>query len=459
MSESPTPPALPKNAEPTFALGQIVGHSKQYKVERLLGRGGFGEVFLAYEARAHRRVAIKTMLPEHNHNKKLLRRFKAEYALGSALSHPSLVQMWDLSESPEGVHYIVMEYIDGTPLAHLMFTQEKAVGQYGLEACQHLAYQISSLFAQLHHRRIIHRDLKPGNIMVVKDPTIGGGQRYKLIDFGIAKLIDRDRAKSMDVEMNTTTGLALGTPMLMSPESIRGGKAQGPETDVYALGCMLYRAIAGNYPFDGQPSEVMMHHVRDEPLPLTADDPGLPHDIADLIHSMLAKDPAARPTMEQVSEFFARKLGLLSAAAQVVVKGTTLELQAVLSDLSTGAVSPTMSGMVSMEVVPSAQAVKTETASPARSSASRLALMLAIGVIVLLILGTVVLRKAAQRTESQAATIPLRAEQKQAVTPDLGASPAKSLPAPPPEKNTILPEPIATPNKKHKRKHGHLFQE
>lgn len=354
MSTTPapsSPPPTPK-VKATFAEGQAIGHSKQFTILRVLGRGGFGEVFLASEERAQRRVAIKTMLPEHNADQKMLRRFKAEYTLGSLLSHPSLVQMYDLCVSPEGVNYIVMEFIDGEVLSSLMARQEKAQGQLGLDAALHVGWQMSSLLEQLHQRRTIHRDLKPGNIMVVSDPATHGGLRYKLIDFGIAKLLDSEQAKSLEVEMNTTTGMLVGTPNIMSPESIRGGKAHGPASDVYALGCMLYRCIAGKHPFRGSPDELMKQHLESQPTPLTAQDPGVPREVEDIIHKMLEKDPTERPTMAQVAEFFARALGLThTAAAQVIVRGGTKELQAVLADFSTGSLGPTESAAVSIQVI------------------------------------------------------------------------------------------------------------
>lgn len=346
-SDAPPSPA----AGSTFQTGQKIGHSNQFRIVGLLGRGGFGEVYLAREDRAERHVAIKVILPKFNSDKKMLRRFKGEYILGTRLSHPGLVQMYDLAETPEGIHYIVMEYLQGENLHTRMDKAEKSEGQLGVESALHLAWQISSLFAQLHERRIIHRDLKPGNIMVVPDPTIHGGERHKLLDFGIAKLTDADRARNLDIDIQTSAGVQLGTVPLMSPESFRQGQAQGPETDVYALGCMLYRCIAGNYPFTSEANsdiEVATRHLYDDPIPLTSEDPSVPQDVADIIHRMLDKERVKRPSMQEISVFFARKLGIASAGGvQIVVRGGTKELQAVIGDITTGGATPaTLSGPV-----------------------------------------------------------------------------------------------------------------
>lgn len=119
MSTAATPPKAPTE-ETTLKIGQKLGHSNQFTIVRILGRGGFGEVYLAKETRAERHVAIKVMLPKLNGDKKMLRRFKGEYVLGTRLSHPNLVQMFDLAETSDGVHYIVMEFIDGHMLGSQM---------------------------------------------------------------------------------------------------------------------------------------------------------------------------------------------------------------------------------------------------------------------------------------------------------------------------------------------------
>lgn len=367
---SPTP----TQDEATLNLGQVLGHSNQFRIIQLLGRGGFGEVYLAREDRADRHVAIKVMRPELNGNKKLLRRFRGEYTLGSRVSHPSVVHMFDLAQTPEGVHFIVMEYLDGVGLQARMSAAEKAEGQLGLEQTLNIGWQVSALFAQLHERRIIHRDLKPANLMVVQDTAIFGGARIKLLDFGIAKLNDENQAKQLEVDFDTTKGVALGTVALMGPESYQPGATQGPEIDVYALGCIMYRGIAGNYPFDSADTvELAKKHITAEPIPLTAEDPTTPQDVAELVHSMLAKSPAARPTMAQVAEFCGRKLGVSTmSAGQITVRATSSEIQAAFGDASTGGISVTASAQVPLDSA-SVEIIQAGPESEARATGQQLA--------------------------------------------------------------------------------------
>lgn len=476
-SSAPSQAPSASGEETTFQVGRKIGHSNQFTIVGLLGRGGFGEVYLAKEDRAERHVAIKVVRPKFNGDKKMLRRFKGEYILGTRLSHPSLVQMYDLAETPDGVHYIVMEYIQGDNLGARMMKAEDADGQLGVEPALHLGWQISSLFAQLHERQIVHRDLKPGNIMVVPDPTIHGGERYKLLDFGIAKLTDADRAKNLNIDFQTSTGVHLGTLPLMSPESFKEGRTQGPETDVYALGCMLYRCIAGNYPFQADNEyAVITAHIADEPIPLTSEDPSVPPDVADMVHRMLAKDPAKRPRMLEIGVFFARKLGITSAAGvQIVVRGGTQELQAVIGEMATGAITATASGSVPLASVDaqSGQAGQQVTAPHAKPERKRrqtlIAAGLGIGGVVLLV-GVLGLRSAGDRRTAQTDNRPgvKSAESSPAAPasapplPDLGVAPAASASAVQP-----LAAPAASASKaadadkkrKKKTKHVGLFQE
>jgi serine/threonine-protein kinase len=232
------PPPTPKD-KTTLEIGQLLGHSKQFRLAKLLGRGGFGEVYLASEERADRVVAIKVLRPEHNGDEKMLKRFKGEYTLANLLSHPSMVKMFDLAETPEGLHYIVMEYLDGVLLSARLTEKENSAGRLGLGSALILGWQISSVLAQLHVRALIHRDLKPGNIVLVPDPDAPGGERVKLLDFGISKLTDGKKAKALNVEFNTTTGVQLGTVSFMAPEhfiSIRGGNGHPSDHAAYDAG-------------------------------------------------------------------------------------------------------------------------------------------------------------------------------------------------------------------------------
>lgn len=455
---------LKEESATTLQVGQRIGHSQQFVIERIIGRGGFGEVYLAMEERAHRSVAIKVLLPKWNRDKKMVRRFRGEYILGTRLSHPSLVQMYDLAETADGILFIVMEFIQGDQLAARMDAAEQTDGQLGVRAALQIGWQLGSLFAQLHERRIIHRDLKPGNILVVSDETIPGGERYKLLDFGIAKLSDQVEAERLKLDIHTTTGIQLGTVPLMSPESFRQTRVQGPATDVYALGCMLYRCIAGNFPFEGADKvQIAVAHMIDEPTPLTAEDPTVPAGVADVIHRMLAKEPAQRPGMSEVGAFFAQQLGLASALnGQVVVRGGTQELQAFIGDLSTGSGSITTEAEIAVAGAPhldrmvepiSIEGGQPNTVAESTPKARRTATIVAgiLGMGIILGLAVAPWDRVPRHVSPSPAPIPSHLPTEQVPSGAVGTQPTSSLP-PGPVMEKVLPQkssPVATePNAK-----------
>jgi len=454
------PPPTPKD-QTTLEIGQRFGHSKQFTITKLLGRGGFGEVYLANEERAQRNVAIKVMRPEHNGNDALLRRFHGEYTLANLLSHPSLVKMIDLAETREGIHYIAMEYLEGVLLSARMLEYEQKQGQLGLQQTLIVGWQIASVLAQLHARNIIHRDLKPGNLMLVKDPDVFGGERVKLLDFGIAKLTDVQRAKALSVDFNTSTKDHLGTPAFMAPEIFKKSIKPGAEADVYALGCILYRCLAGNYPFSGETDvEVIMKHMTETPIPIKDEDPSISPEIASLIDGMLAKDPAARPTMATIGARFGAALGVSTGAAgQVIIRSSSTELNAVLADLSTGNVSVTQDAPVpvSSGEQPVLQAGQQITTTQTRSSRIRRRTLLGIsGAVGILALGSVAGLLSLRQRDRAPATQPNRAPatSEQPAPAPKQAAPAVASPvaAPPPATSEAMPPASPTEPKTGKSK-------
>lgn len=451
-----TPPTLPPSPEtkpvPTFQVGQKLGHSNQFTITRRIGQGGFGEVYLAYEERAERYVAIKVMLPEHNGKPKMLRRFKGEYTLGLRLNHPNLVQMFDLAITPDGIHYIIMEFVDGAMLSTCMAQAEKANGQLGLSAAINLGFQLGNVLAQLHDRQLIHRDLKASNIMVVKDTTVSGGLRYKLLDFGIAKLADQEKARALAVEFDTTTGAVMGTVNFLAPETFLEQGKQGPESDVYALSCILYRCIAGNYPFGGEtPSKTILQHISQPPIPLLSEDPSTSPDVANIIHRGLEKKPADRPTMAEITEFFARQIGPSSlAGGQIVVRGGTQELQVLIGEISTGAQPATKSASLSLEIEESQRGASSQKVTTPKGKAlpqrGLIVIATVLAVATLLAAAAVVARglhvtqshpvvvnpvqRAAQPATVPSPSVPDLGGSLDATTSKLAASPDDKVPAP-----------------------------
>jgi len=299
--------------------GQIVG---SYRVLKQLGKGGVGSVYLAIHQHIHRQVALKVLNAEYANNPDVVSRFLHEARVVNLLKHPGLVQVSDFGQLPDGTVYIVMEYLEGKTLLDLLREHGRLDELRALE----IANQIASTLAAAHAKRIIHRDLKPENIILEPDPALRG-ERVKVLDFGLAKQLD---AKA-GVPYKTRSGELLGTPVYMSPEQCRGDIPVQEATDVYSLGIVLYEMLAGRPPFLSESVGMMLvHHLSSEPPLLVDMAPSVSPKVAHLVHQMMRKDPAQRPTMQQVSQLLAERIsesepsghGAFSGALQESAKGT-----------------------------------------------------------------------------------------------------------------------------------------
>ena len=254
-----------------------------YELLRVLGKGGFGVVYLAHRADRlfERQVAIKLMHPGVQSGQ-VIARFEAERRILAMLQHPHIAQLLDAGSSTAGQPYFVMEYVDGSPLTD--YIREKRLG---MEQVLGLFLPICRAVDFAHQRLIVHRDLKPSNILVGRD----GG--VKLLDFGIAKLLDAD-VLAADGQM-TIPGHQPMTPRYASPEQIRG-EPVSTRTDVYALGVILYEAIAGRPPYDATGMSSLMRAILEEdPPPPTLGGGGRQHkEIDAIILTALQKDPGRR---------------------------------------------------------------------------------------------------------------------------------------------------------------------
>jgi eukaryotic-like serine/threonine-protein kinase len=264
-------------------LGTNIGN---YAVTATIGEGGMGSVYLAEHAMLGRRAAVKVLRPELSTNSDVVGRFFNEARALSALRHPSIVEILDYGNLPDGSAYIVMEYLDGESLGARCRRLRKLDPRHALM----LVRQIAGALAAAHERGIVHRDLKPENIFLVPDPEIAGGERIKVLDFGIAKLAaPGNRAR-------TQTGSMLGTPAYMSPEQCRGAGNVDARADLYALGCVLFEMLCGQPPFTAEGmGEVIAHHLYFPPPAPRSLDPTLPEGVEQLVLRLLQKDPAARP--------------------------------------------------------------------------------------------------------------------------------------------------------------------
>lgn len=255
-----------------------------YRVLRQIGAGGMGAVWLAEHMMLGRQVAIKVLHREASVRPELVTRFFNEAKAATAISDPGIVQIFDFGQHSDGNAYIVMELLSGEPLDQRL----GRMGRLALGPSLRILRQVAASLGAAHQRGIVHRDLKPENIFLVRDPEVAGGERTKVLDFGIAK-IDSDGA------IKTHTKAVMGTPTFMSPEQCKGAGQVDQRSDVYSLGCVLFTLLAGRPPFEGDgPGDVIAMHLREPPPAPSTMVPGLPPAIDALVLRCLAKDRAQR---------------------------------------------------------------------------------------------------------------------------------------------------------------------
>ncbi|WP_428269791.1 protein kinase domain-containing protein, partial [Haliangium sp.] len=263
-------------------IGETVG---SYRITRRLSSGGMGTVYEAVHTLIERRAAVKVLLPELSRDSEMMQRFFSEAKATAAIGHPGIVEILDFGFDHRGVAYLVMEFLDGTPL------NRRLRAGLGLEHALALVEHIVDALGAAHAKGIVHRDLKPGNVMVVADSAVAFGERTKLLDFGIAKLVD-----NADSGHKTRTGLVMGTPSYMAPEQCRGTGRIDHRADLYAVGCILFRMLCGRPPFvsEGTGEIIGMHLFQPPPRPRTLN-PNLDPALEALVLRLLAKSPDARP--------------------------------------------------------------------------------------------------------------------------------------------------------------------
>ena len=270
----------------------------RFRVLSQLGEGGMGAVYEAIDDQSGKRVAIKVLHKEHASNQQIALRFINEARAINVVDHPGIVQVANIGQLPDGTAYIVMELLTGETLSARM--KRAPGGRMPVLDCLRLGKQIASALAAAHAKTIVHRDLKPDNIIIVPDSAVPGGERTKLLDFGIAKVKQEYQAND---QLQTRAGVMMGTPLYMSPEQCKNAGDVDDKADVYSLGVMLYRMLSGKPPFSAAGTgELMAMHIYMQPQPLKDHDPTLPEPLIDLVHRMLAKQRQDRPSMAQVEQ-------------------------------------------------------------------------------------------------------------------------------------------------------------
>ena len=269
-----------------------------YRVLHKLGEGGMGAVYVAEHALLGRRAAIKVLLPALSQDQEIVQRFFNEARAVTQIADPGIVQLFDFGFHTDGSAYIVMELLAGEPLDRRL----TRLGRIAPVDVLRIARQLSTSLHAAHRKGIIHRDLKPENIFLVGDPAVTGGERAKILDFGIAKLTGDEPGR-----LKTRTNMVMGTPVFMSPEQCRGAGSVDHRSDIYSLGCVMMMMLTGRPPFEAEGSgELIAAHLREPPPLASSRLPGLPGVLDDLMHRCLAKSPDARfQTMAELAEALA----------------------------------------------------------------------------------------------------------------------------------------------------------
>ncbi|MCA1574477.1 MAG: serine/threonine protein kinase [Acidobacteria bacterium] len=270
-------------------VGTTLGN---YKILEKLGAGGQGTVYKAVDSKLGRTVVIKVLPEELTAKEANLKRFEREARLASALDHPNICTIFDLNVI-NGVHFIAMQYVPGRNVRQLVNGRP-----LDLSSALSIALQVADALAAAHSQGIIHRDIKAGNVMVNNQ-----GQA-KVLDFGLAKLLDEDAARSSGIHHTelTEVGVPYGTATYAAPEQARGDRVDS-RADIFSMGVLLYEMLTGTWPFRGKTAVDVRHAVlHEEPVPLTdaRPDPVPPH-LQQVLDRALKKDP--RDRYQKIAEF------------------------------------------------------------------------------------------------------------------------------------------------------------
>jgi serine/threonine protein kinase/HEAT repeat protein len=274
-------------------LGTLMGN---FRLVRKLGEGGMGVVYEAEHQQIGHRAAVKVLHNEFAHSPDYAKRFLNEARAVNIIRHPSLVEIFEYGQQPDGSLYIVMEFLGGASLYKR--TCDSGLRMAPTQVAE-LGIQIARALATAHEKGVIHRDLKPENIMLVPDPVRPDQERVKILDFGIAKLQRRGTPEpTAGPGGKTGVGAVMGTPLYMAPEQFGQAESVEGAADVFALGVIFYELLAGRRPYENDSLSVLSRPIE----PLQKVSPAVPPRLAALTMEMLDIAPQRRPTMQQVAE-------------------------------------------------------------------------------------------------------------------------------------------------------------
>ena len=291
---APEAPSPKSDGPGRIVLGQVF--ADRYEIEAQLGQGGMGQVVRAKDLLLGEPVAIKTVL--EGAGAEYIDRLIREVQICRKIAHPNVVRVFDAGRLDNGV-FVTMEFIDGIELSEWLVGNPKP----SLDRVADIAGQIANGLAAAHELGVVHRDLKPGNVML--EGADGDTLRVKIVDFGIARMHGADATI-------TQAGMVVGSPLYMSPEQLSGRAADG-RADLYALGNLIYRLLAGFEPFKAKElSAILYGHLHTEPQPLDRVRADLPSGWQELVTALLAKEPTNRP---QSAQDVAAQIGALATAS------------------------------------------------------------------------------------------------------------------------------------------------
>jgi tetratricopeptide (TPR) repeat protein/tRNA A-37 threonylcarbamoyl transferase component Bud32 len=267
-------------------IGSLIGH---YLITERLGEGGMGEVFLVEDQKLHRKAALKLIRADLTRDPARRQRFMQEATLAASIDHPHICAIYDIDEA-DGRTFIAMEYVEGRSLRELL-----RQGPLTLRRALDLALQMADALAKVHERGVVHRDLKPDNVLVSADGYA------KIIDFGIAKLVDplaragvADAATLTEVHIRTADGVVLGTLGYMSPEQVKGESVDA-RSDIFSFGALLYEMVGGTPPFKRtSPAETMSAILTAPTAPIRIQDPQVEPELQRILRKCLVKEPGGR---------------------------------------------------------------------------------------------------------------------------------------------------------------------
>lgn len=265
-------------------IGRLI--AGRYELATIIGQGGMGQVWTAYDRRLDRRVAVKLLRPDKvaagDEADELRRRFDRECRVTAQVDHPGLVTVHDAGADGDDL-YLVMQYVEGADLGDHLAEHDPYPWPWAVA----VAAQLCAVLSAVHAVPIVHRDLKPRNVIVRPDGTV------TVLDLGVAAVMDADTTRL------THTGSPIGSPAYMAPEQAMGGTV-GPRTDLYALGVLLHELLSGHVPFAGATALGVLHrHLYEAPVPLRQVRPEVPQPLEALVLRLLAKDPQHRPAGAQ----------------------------------------------------------------------------------------------------------------------------------------------------------------